>query len=200
MRCPKCRLVLPEYYQTCPRCNKDLSDLSLSWGPFYQPSNGWQESFSLDDFGQDDLTPLQEQKPEAFDLPDTSDLLIEKDTAAPGPSREEDTEGILEQILGQDTGVKDAEPQEFELGDLVDEGAPKLEEVSQDLVQEVVSEELLKDASEAEHLDSLEEIDKISDLEVEQLFDEKEGLPEEEAIEEIPDLEDLLPPELQKKS
>ena len=38
MRCPKCRLITYEGRKKCPRCGEDLSPLSETLGPFYEPN------------------------------------------------------------------------------------------------------------------------------------------------------------------
>ncbi|QJA05471.1 hypothetical protein FVE67_01095 [Thermosulfurimonas marina] len=37
MRCPKCRFITFEGRKSCPRCGEDLSALSETLGPFYEP-------------------------------------------------------------------------------------------------------------------------------------------------------------------
>ncbi|NPA48917.1 MAG: hypothetical protein GXO20_02965 [Thermodesulfobacteria bacterium] len=90
MRCPKCKYIVAEYFQVCPECQEDLSELSRYFGPFYEPDpefleSLWEESevsespegilFDKLEQPEDDLfPPLEEETITVAEAPDLEEL------------------------------------------------------------------------------------------------------------------------------
>ncbi len=204
MRCPKCRLILAEYNQACPRCSYDLTELNQELGPFYEPNlEAMLEWFSLEespDLGE--ATSLGALEEPGLDLPDTNDLLFGEEEAASGSGPEEDASpSILEDILGGEEDL--ASPGDLEATALneSDQGPELLPEEEVPLLDEVPAEEDLGEPLETKGLEEIEEIEDIGEIEevdIDQVLEQDTSLGAEEHLDEIPDLEELLPPELQE--
>ena len=73
MRCPKCSLILAEYYALCPDCQSDLKEVRHLLGPFYEPHPElYQDLFEI----EQDEEPTQE-------VFYPTEKLLEEETSSP---------------------------------------------------------------------------------------------------------------------
>ena len=118
MRCPKCKLVLAEYHTVCPGCGRDLSTLSASFGPFYEPRpEAFGDGFPLEEPSEEILSEvppeegaLQEVEEPGLDLPEVEDLLL----------LEEEDEIVPEDLMAEGEDFPEG-PEEFWEPDALDD-------------------------------------------------------------------------------
>ncbi len=204
MRCPKCRLILAEYNQSCPRCSYDLTELNQELGPFYEPNiEAFLEWFSLEENPLAETDSLGGLEEPALDLPETNDLLFGKESSASlDTEASQDTEpSILEDILGgedEDLLAPDEPSLEAPSASQVDQQAGLLPDEEVPILDEVPTEENLVDTLESKDLEEIEDIGEIEEVDIDQVLDQDSSVTSEGHLDEIPDLEELLPPELQE--
>ena len=149
MRCPKCKYIVAEYFKTCPECEEDLSNLSLAFGPFYEPDPALFEG----SLGGEETLYDKLEEPEDI-LPQT-----EEETIAVAEAENSDFE-LLE--------IEEDEAEEFPF--------EEVEEADLDAVEELPEIELAAEDLEGSLEETLTEKDEES--EALDLFDEIEGLEE----------------------
>ena len=102
MRCPKCHFITYEGHRTCPRCGADLSSISESLGPFYEPH--FPEDLILTDTL---LTPPPFiQSPEnlpSVESPSEEETSEKETFSVAGPSVEDEILKELEEALQEET-------------------------------------------------------------------------------------------------
>ncbi|NPB09868.1 MAG: hypothetical protein GXO17_05885 [Thermodesulfobacteria bacterium] len=157
MRCPKCKLIIAEYFRLCPQCQSDLRELNELFGPFYEPHPEAFEGL----FEGEGPEPVEDF---AEDLLFAEDQVEEESLAQPEPEDEE------EDLIFA------AEEPEFDLEDLdlTEEEVSVLEEAEEPeevllAVDEAEEEELFVEEVEEEPLaeireDLLDDLEEIGDL------------------------------------
>ncbi len=128
MRCPKCSLILAEYYTLCPECQADLKEWHQLLGPFYKPSPEiyeglftWEEEeekdtqeemfYPTEKLLEEERASLQEER----EAPNLS-LVSPADRKASVPETEQDTldlpEGEIDFRQGPEKDKRSPSPPE----------------------------------------------------------------------------------------
>ncbi len=172
MRCPKCKYIVAEYFQTCPECQEDLSELARYFGPFEPPApEFWQELW-------DEI--LAETAPEGPEAPGEildDRLLEEKESLLAAAEADEETLGSAEVSEDLMFEALEEEPAEAEEVSFAEEELEAVEELPDiELSAEDLEDSLVEEVGPAEEAE--EELD---------IFEEIEGL------------EEILPEEMTEK-
>ena len=157
MRCPKCKFIVAEYFETCPECQEDLSEIAKALGPFYEPN---PEIFEA---------PWEEEEGPAeeilYDKLDEKLVSPEEETIAVAEAPEMDLEEIAEDL------------EEISLEDLSEEleaveEIPEIELGEEDL-KETLREDLAPHEEEPEALDLFEGLEGLEEILPEEIKEEE---------------------------
>ncbi len=184
MRCPKCKWIIAEYNLVCPQCGENLTELREELGPFYEPKpEVFPESF---------LEPEKPEEPPVFEVDQKEGITIPEFTSeAPSEPRSEAFSEFSSET-GEEAPV--TETSELEI--------PFSEEL---FIEEIPETSETKAEEEAPILEGLD----LKELDLEELASKEEskeaekeakkGIEKEKVLEEMPDIDELLPPELKEE-
>ncbi len=163
MRCPKCKYIVAEYFQICPECQEDLSELAQLFGPFYEPNFEFLESLWQED-EEELLSPEEEILFDKLESPEEELFSpAEEETLAAANTSDMALEELEE--LKEEPPLPDIDEVELEAV----EELPEIELTPEDLENSL--QESFTEKESEESLDLFEEIEGLEEILPEELKD-----------------------------